>query len=323
MENNEKQNTQNIDPYKVYITKVFRVIPQNAVLLTRNKFNGNWIKVKTGGFALISPFSESKLVSLAVRNFDYEKQEFEDRNGLDLTVDLAVTVKIVDPIRYEYKNKNVEAELKQLIDSLMRSLIKKCIYEELSAARIELPSTSIDIGRNNEKIPKSPKEQLHVIKRSSYPKTFSGELLRIRDGLDQFAKRYGLVVIDLYTKSIQQSAAMQEAYNKQVIAKKERAAALIAKEGEKERAMIDAEIAKIKAGTDAYAIAQRYKSVIERIKNLPRDKQAEILKVFSATLNGNPNMFMSLDGGNLTNAGMVGSAVMGQKSNGNNSPKKK
>lgn len=316
---NKKQNAQNIDPYKVYITKVFRVIPKNAVLITRNKFNGNRIKVKTGGFALIPPYSESKLVSLAVRNYDYEKQEFEDRNGLDLTVDLAVTVKIVDAIKYEYENKNVEAELKQLIDSLMRSLIKKCVYEELSAARIELAKTSIDIND----MPKSPKEQLQVGTRTSYPKTFSGELLKIRDELDKFATRYGLVVVDLYTKSIQQSAAMQEAYNKQVIAMKEREAALIAKEGEKERAKIDAEIAKIKAGTDAYAIAQLYKSVNERIKDLPMDRQAEILKVFSASLKGNPNLFMSLDSGNLTNAGMVGSAIMGQNNNGNNSPKKK
>ena len=90
------------NPYNTYITKIYRTIPKNCSLIIRNKFNGERVRVKKGGFALIAPWCESKLVSLAIRNIDYPEEHFDDARGQQIVVDIALSVRVVDPIKYEY-----------------------------------------------------------------------------------------------------------------------------------------------------------------------------------------------------------------------------
>ena len=300
---NEKNNE-----YEIYTTKLFRVIPKNCALVVRSKFNGANVKaiinddsiggrsVKKAGFTFISPFKESRLVSLAIRNFDYPKQLFEDKDGQDIIVDLAVTVKVIDPIKYLYINTNVEAELKQLIESMMRSLVKKYRYEQLSGSRFTLPDSNTPA--NNANLP-----------------AINEELTKARKELDNFGFKYGLRVVSLYNKSIQQTARVQEAYNKKIIAEREAEAAEIEKQGERRRAEIEAEIIKTKAEAEAEAekkkLESRYEALISAIKDLPREKQAEILKIFS--LGGNANVFMSVGGDDAVKTGVVAGSVMDSK----------
>lgn len=287
-ENNKKNNITREEEYQIYISKIYRVIPKNHALIVRNKFIGNRVDVKTGGFALISPFHESKLVSLAVRNFDYSKQVFEDKEGQDIIIDLAITVKIVDPVKYEYLNEDTEKELRQLLESIMRALIKKYSYEELRGQRFSLPDSSMNASA------------LTGIQKDLYD---------IRIELDSFANKYGLAVENLYNKSIQQTEKLQEAYNKRIIAEKEAEAEEIKKLAELKRAKIAAEILDIEATAKAEAKTKEYKAkygaLLEAISSLPKTKQAEILKAFTAGLEGNANLFMSLNGDNNVNPGIV------------------
>lgn len=280
--------------YEIYTTKIYAVIPKNSVLIDRSKFNGKNVKVKGEGFALLSPFHESKLVSLAIRNFDYPKQMFEDINGQDVIVDLAVTVKVIDAIKFEYVNTSVEAELKQLLESIMRSLIKKHTYEDLTTNRFELPEY-------NERFTPSSIPN---------PSNIDEELINARVRLDDFAARNGLAIVNLYNKSIQQTVAVQEAYNKKVIAEREAQALKIQKEAELERAKIDAEIVKTKADAEAKLVAMRYRALKNTIKDLPLEKQAEILKIFSLDSNGKTNVFMSVDGNDSIRTGMATGAAI-------------
>lgn len=283
------------DLYEVYITRIFRVIPKNSVLITRNKFNGKSVSIVGGGFAFLSPFRESKLVSLAIRNFDYPKQNFEDSNGQDITVDLAVTVKIVDPIKYEYENTDVEAELKQLLESIMRSLIKKHTYEDLSKNRFELPA----YNENS-----TPSMILH-------PVNIDEEMINARVILDEFAERNGLAIMNLYNKSIEQDPRIQEAYNKEVIARREAMALKVQKDAELERTKTDYEISKIKAEAEAYLVESKYKALINAVSGLPKQKQAEILKIFSLDPKSNANIFMTLDGDASVKNGLATGAAIG------------
>lgn len=280
-ENDTNNENININPYEVYIGKFYRTIPKNCVLIVRNKFNGKDVKVKEGGFTLIAPWCESKLVSLAVRNFDYQKQKFEDSLGQDVIIDLAVSVRIVDPVKYEYNSQNVEQELEQLISSSIRILINKSKYDELKSKRFNV-SEYMCKGNIYYKNVRRDSKGKFVGAVISSPTEFEKELCEMREKLDEFADKYGLSVVDLYNKEVQQTEDLQAAYNKQILAEKEAKAKLIEKQAEQERAKIDAEIKTIKAEADAKADKLKYEAILKVLKdsNMSPEDQARFLQAF-------------------------------------------
>lgn len=281
MNENEKYVESNINSYEVYTTKLYRTIPKNSVLIVRNKFNGKDVEVKEGGFAIIAPWKESKFVSLAVRNFDYPQQKFEDSLGQDVLIDLSVSVKIVDPIKYEYNNENIEQELEQLISSSVRILINKSQYEQLKSKRFNVSeymykgnkyykNVHTDINGNS----------LGIV--IPFPTDFEKELCEMRNKLDEFADKYGLAVVDLYNKEVQQTEDIQTAFNKKILAEKEAEAKLIEKKAEQERAKIDAEIKTINAKAEAEANKLKYEAILKVLKdsNMTPEDQARFLQTF-------------------------------------------
>lgn len=281
-------NNEGINEYSTYITKLYRTIPKNTALIIRNKYNGSDVKVKTGGFAVVAPWSESKLVSLAVKNFDYDKQKLEDNDGMDVIIDLAISVKVVDPIKYEYYHNNIDEELKQLITSSMRVLINKNVYSNLKSNRFNISNYTCfgdkyykDIHKNDE-----GKEVGTLINPENYDNQleleFDKELCEFSKRLDNFADRYGLKVVDLYNKEVQQTDEMQAAYNKKIIAEKEAAAKMIEKDAELKRAEVDAKIIRIKAEAQAEADRVRYEAILQVLNdsNMSPEEQAKFLQAF-------------------------------------------
>lgn len=300
---NESENNvqKNINPYEVYTTKLYRTIPKNSVLIVRNKFNGKDVEVKEGGFAIIAPWKEAKFVSLAVRNFDYEKQKFEDSLGQDVIIDLAVTVRIVDPIKYEYNSQNVEKELKQLITSSMRILINKFKYEDLKSMRFNVSEYKQSSNGYYKNVHIS-EDGRFVGDRLTAPLDFEKELCEIRKRLDEFAFKYGLDVVDLYNKEVQQTEDLQAAFNKQILAENEAKAKLIEKQAEKRRAEIDAEIKTINAKAEAEANKLKYEAILKVLKdsNMSPEDQARFLQTF---------MYSNSDSQNV--AGNMAAAITG------------
>ena len=68
-----------VDVYSVYVKKFYRAIPKESVLITRDTtLNGNYVKVKRGGFAFVRPWAESKFIKINVQNRDYPKKNWRD-----------------------------------------------------------------------------------------------------------------------------------------------------------------------------------------------------------------------------------------------------
>lgn len=247
--------------YKTYITKIYRVIPKNCALIIRNKFNGKRVKVKTGGFAFVAPWSEAKLVLLAIRNIDYEKFEVDTADDLQVLVDLAISVRVVDPIKYEYAHQNIEQELKVRIYSAIRVLIRKAKFEELSQKHFELPRNDINMDPRfiqaggkiyyKDSVYKDEKG----IWRGQEISGFDQELFNIRRELNEFAEEFGLEVVSLRNKEVQQSEEMQKAYDELVRMRREGQAKLEAAELAKQRAQIDAERIRIEEDANNYRYA--------------------------------------------------------------------
>jgi len=286
--------------YDSYFSKLYVSIPKNTKLIIENKFNGKSVKVSERGFRILMPWQKAKMIYMGVGNFDYKKEVYEDKDGQDVIIDVAITVKVVDPIKYEHENADVEAELKQKLQSILRALIKNHTYEELSGSRFNLPQSKYDTG----------------VAMPMIASTMRSELLAARQELDLFADRYGLAVISLYSQKVEQTLEMQEAYNKKILADREAIAAKAKVDAELERAKINAEIVKTNAKAEAEAeelkLSARYKAILETIKDLPAEQQAEILKAFAiANNNGNANVFMSVGGDDSVKTGIVSGVAAG------------
>lgn len=323
-ENKEINEKSNVSLYENYFTKLYVTIPKNCALIVRNKFNGKRVNIKEGGFAILLPFQEAKLVSLAVKNFDLPKQTFEDVKGQDIVVDIAVTIKIVDPIKYEYENKDVHVQLKQMLSSIMRTFISKFDYEFLKYNRFTLPKSGSIVRQmsNGEELYLNPYTNEYgelVGKKSSInfsssdtelerkQKVFQQCLVDARIELDQFAKKYGLAIEDLYSNEIQQTAAMQEAYNKKIIAEQEREAELIKKQTQLESAEKDAQIERVKAQASADAKKYELEVLFNILKdsNLSSEQINNIIQAYMYSKNEKANVFVDSNSNNPTQAGIV------------------
>lgn len=238
-----------IAEYNVYVTRLFRIIPKNCVIITKNRFNGSKVSViepKKRGFHFFLPWTKSKLVSLAVRNFDYPETHFEDSQGIEVVVDLVVTVRISDPIKYEYNNTNVEGELKQLIESQTRILISKCPFEKLKSSSFNVSNyrmnryTGACYRSNSFDSVTGEKSWEPIDLLTEENADFIKAMCEFGEILSDFSSRYGLEVVDLYNKKVQQTREMQEEYDKKVKAQKEAERIVIEAEGRKEAAKRDA-----------------------------------------------------------------------------------
>lgn len=265
---NGKQNE--IKPsadYTNFLIKLFRRIPNNSALIIENVFSGSRPRVinrpgsgENRGFAFLLPWQKSKLISLAVRNVDYEKQKFDDENGQELNVDLAVSIKITDPIKYMYNHKNPEYDLQQKISELMRIIVNNTNYESLKGSsfhldRIKDPRKSANIALYDGKYYYKDR---FIVKNGSkcYERAdYDIALYNLKLTLDKFEKDYGIRVISLVNKEVQQSAEMQKA-DDQI-----RKARL-----EKDVAQINAEKAKIEAEGRAIANKIELQSIYESLK---------------------------------------------------------
>lgn len=265
----ENINKSSFNPYTTYITKIYRTIPKNCALITRNKFNGERVKVKNGGFAFVAPWCESKLVSLAVKNIDYEKLEFDEQEGQQITVDLALSVRVVDPIKYEYAHQNIEQELKVRIYSAVRVLMRKATWEELSQRHFELPKINIQMDPRfkyaggkyyyRDTLYKDDHGKWH----GDIISDFDLELFKIREELNEFAEEYGLEVVSFRNKEVQQSEEMQKAYDR--IAKAKREGEARKTEAEFARKVAEKEAETMKIRQEAYN--SQFVSLMENLKN--------------------------------------------------------
>ena len=215
--------------------KFYRRINKNYVLIKRSIFNGKKMKIVSGGYAFLSPFTETKSINVAQKDIDYVPEKVEDRNGLDLVVDNVLTTKITNPINYENEHTDVEARLKNTLDKELRPFFKKYPYEYLSKSKFDLPSSpGPEYSAVNGKIYKNahlnsegkwvgelvPNDYADVYYENyvdtkecneRFDACLRYDLLYLRIKFDQFERAYGYKVIDYSCKTISTSEEVRKA----------------------------------------------------------------------------------------------------------------
>ena len=264
-----EQNNNVSELYTIYKTKMFRMVPKNAKLICQNTFTGK-VTVKKSGFRFILPWYHSKLVNITKTVIDYPEEKYLTREGIYVEIDPALTVRITDPIKYEFENANPIQELGILVKDVIRSFVESKTASEL-------------IGSNYSIEQKDP-----------------GRLF------ESFESRTGLHVSHLFFKNVKlpkelvddyEKAKAQELENKRAIAeansKKEQAR--INAETKKIEAEISAEAKKIDADAEAYRQEAILKATIALLKRKGYDEKmiSEIIKTILIS-GSNANVIASM-----------------------------
>ena len=245
-----KKNITELDDYSEYKVKFYRAVPPNTKLVCRNRFTGN-ITIKNSGFNITMPWIESKFVSVANRTIDYPKDKYKTIDGLELEIDIAITISVVDPYKYETQNVDPLKELGIITKDILRVFIAGKSEAELVGKKHTMDD--FDIG----------------------------------DAYDVFEDKYGIKVKDVYFKSIELPQSLKDDYEKKLVQERENERAMAEITARKLRAEIEADIKKIemKATTEAIAErAEKYLEAIDKDKKLSPLEKKHFLEVLLVTL---------------------------------------
>lgn len=172
------------DNYVEYKFGIFRVVPPNAVLVQRNVFTGK-LTVRTPGLKVILPWMKSRFVSTASKNIDYPEEEYKTSDGIMVNLDVALTISIINPKKFELANLNPLQELGVLTKSIMRQFIASKSEYELTHNAYKLNNIDID------------------------------------GDYKEFTSKYGVEITSCYFKNIELPKSLLDDYEKQAMQDKE------------------------------------------------------------------------------------------------------
>lgn len=224
--------------YFDYKVKVFRTVPENCFLVKQNIFTGKRIFAGGRGFKAILPFYKTILVPAIDRLIDYKKIEYLTADGANVNVDLDVTVRITDPVKYLNEGKHQLSNLSSMIYSLLGNYIEK-----LNFADIKKGLVSRDLFASARR---------------------SGSL----NELDQFEEKYGIHVGKLYLKDVRLPKDLEKVYNDRLEAQQKREAQREVLAAQREEAEMKAKI----VGIETDAEVKRYQKLEEEKNRLHVDK---------------------------------------------------
>lgn len=260
------------------IFKMSRVVPTNAYLVCQNILTGK-VFAKNKGFRINLPWVKSKLVSKAVTNIDYSKEKYKTSEGFDIIVDTAVSVKVINPLKYVFEGENPLQELHIRTKDFLRKFIGTQDFEQLVSKNIDLKDPSV--------------------------KTFV-------DIFDSFTQEYGLKVVDIFFENIEQTDTLKESREKDELTKRENERNLKKAENEEKIAAIKANIARIEGTANNEISAdkkQRDMDVLTKAINNMSKEQLSQLKGVLPSIVGENNSVISVLGGN--EAGVSAGVGMG------------
>lgn len=248
----------NSELYKNYKVKVFRMVPKNAVLICQNIFTGI-VTVKESGLRFILPWYRSKLVNISKTVIDYPKERYLTADNIYVEIDPALTVRITNPIKFEFKNNNPIQELGILTKDVIRSFIASKKTSEL-------------IGVNYSIEQKDP-QGLFI----------------------QFEKRTGLHISHLFFKTVNPPKELEDDYEKAKTQELENKRAVAEATSKKEQTRINSEAKKIAADAEAYrqAAILREKIRVLRESGYSDETISEVIQTILLS-ESNANIFAGL-----------------------------
>lgn len=266
--NNNERAGQEVDDFSQYKIRMFKAVPPNMALICQNIFTGRPF-VKTSGLVILMPWVKSKMVSLADNTIDYPKEKYKTVDGIELTIDLAITFSISDPIKYEFNNNDPMQELKIKTQDMLRQYVALRTVDEMTNGR----HTLNDFDSNRD--------------------------------YASFAVNNGLEIKNVYFKNVELPQSMKDDYEKKKVqemenakllaeAQTKKAVSMLEAEARYESAKKDAEANKI-LGTAANVVqADEIKKIIENIVNMDAN-QLELVKA-QLLSKGNGNLFYGMEG---------------------------
>lgn len=307
-----------------YRYKFFRRIEKDYVLVTRNIFNGKRVNIKEGGFAFLFPWTETKAVSIREKDIDYKPDVFEDVKGMDLLLDNVITVKITDPLKYEYEHTDIEGRLKNLLNSRLRAMLKKYPYEFLALKGFTLPAADsvitqngaiyMDVKNVNGTLTGKPVYDMEPYypvtgkyDKSQLQACFVSDLARLRAELNEFEQKYGLSLVNFECKKIMPSEEVR----------KQQEALKLSEENIK-IAENDAKAEKIKAEATATAETIRFEKIIKLLKEsgMSPEEQGRFMYAYMYSNGGNQDVAKATAAAvSGATAGMVAGQIQNSEKN--------
>lgn len=223
--------------YTTYKTSMFRTVPANCYLVSENIFTRKVINRGGRGFKFMAPFvTRSILVPNIDRTIDYKKIEYQTRDGIMANVDMALSVKIVDPRKYIVSGKFQLSQLNVLAQSLLRVYIQNRSFDHISSG--VCPLADFDP----------------------------------RDDFRGFEENYGIRVNRVLLKEVKLPKELEDEYNERVANERKRESQRVKLAAEKDRAEREAEIIEIKAEAEAKKIRKieeaKAEVYLEKMRNL-------------------------------------------------------
>lgn len=120
----------NDEDYKGFKFKLFRVVPENVAVIRKGWITGR-ITVKGSGLRFF-PWFDTKLISVASKNIDFPPEEFKTNDGIMVKIDIAATIKVVDPYKFETKGLNPLQELAVVTKSVIRNFVESLDAKDLT-----------------------------------------------------------------------------------------------------------------------------------------------------------------------------------------------
>ena len=262
-----------IDDFNKYRIRLFRAVPPNMALICKNIFTGKPF-VKNSGLVVLMPWVESKMVSLADNTIDYPKEKYKTSDGIELTIDLAITFSILDPIKYEFNNNDPMQELKIKTQDMLRQYVALRTVDEMTNGR----HTLNDFDANRDYV--------------------------------SFSVGNGIEIKNVYFKTIELPQSMKDDYEKQKVQEREnarllaeaqtrKAVAKLEAEARLEAARIDAETKKALGTAENMVQADEIKRILLEVDQMNADPvdKLELLKarfLSDGRSNGGTNVFYGM-----------------------------
>lgn len=251
--------SEDLSDYTVYKAGMFRSVPANCYLVSVNVFTGNVVNLGGQGLKFTIPvLTKTILVPNIDRTIDYPKADYLTSDHITAGVDIALSVRIVDPVKYVNKGKHQLEQLNHLTQSLLRVYIQRFKFESLSSGVCKLN----EFDPNNDF------------------RTFEDE--------------YGIKINRVILKEIKLPADLQKQYDDVIEANKKKERQRIELEIKKEEARAKKEIALIEA--EMYLM--KFKELVTYLKEqgLLNDEITEVIKMQMMSENQNASFFVGGNG---------------------------
>ena len=309
--------------YTEFKAKLFRVVPENCVLVKQGRLTGRITMPKSGlfskipvigGLHLTIPFlTKSIFVPIIDRTIDYPKAEYYTKDKIAANIDIALKVRIVNPELFVKFGRYQLDQLNVLTQNLLLEYVKKREFEDLQSGRIDLKEFD---SKEIYEIEKDDKGKI-IKDENGEPKR---KLVKTLDesAYEDFLKRYGIEVKSVQLKSIKLPESLQKLYDDEREEERKKAAQKIRLQAEKERYAAEEEFAEMrgKAKAKENKLVEQTKidimqEKIERLSNILENKGlsqneiSDVIRMFTASEAGAAVIYGSQNDGTVNIAKSV------------------